>query len=142
MRRAQGGMRAKERHELVSEIAQIPRGGAASIEISDCELLESSFTEHGAEPGKIVAKICKETPPILLVVDFEPFECAQAVIRLDDLSGIREGGALHAIPGAERSHDRLRHERLHRGKRIEGRRAGRDATMPRVFLRREGNGWL
>ena len=122
---------------MLAEIAQVPRGGAVSLEISDGEPVELSFTEHRAQSAKVFAEAAEQSPPVLLIVDLEPLERSEPVVRFDEFVRVATFAAsrLHLLsPVSEWRDKRAAIARWNAAD--SGRRSGGER-----FGMREGDGW-
>src|ERR1700722_745522 len=80
--------------------------------------VKTALAKHGAQAREIFAERREHAKPILAIVDLQPFEGSEAVIRLDETRGIAlhrttaGSTALHAFGGGKRLHHGASHGAL------------------------------
>src|SRR6516164_7977044 len=79
------GVLAKPRFKSRTEIAHREGARRTSGQIRLGYSVEAAVTQDRAQPGKIFREPVKHPKPILSVVNFEPLERCEAIIRFDDL---------------------------------------------------------
>src|SRR5262249_30602670 len=104
--------------QVLPKVTQCKGRGRVSREICGYDAHESSFAKDRAQPGVIVVNAIKNPKPIDPVVNLEPLEGGEPIVRLDELGGNASHSAtvrpatLHPVAGSKRAKNRGSHECL------------------------------
>src|ERR1700741_1419253 len=112
------GILAQPGFQARTEIAHGEGTRGALREIRLGKGIEAAVAQDGTKARKIFGKAVENPKPVLAIVNFQPFERSETVIRLDDLTrdlghwpAVRRKAA-HALRAREGSHHRASHPAL------------------------------
>ena len=118
VRRGPLGMLLEEAREARAEIAQRVRLGGKLREVRGDELVKARLADDRADRGEILVEAIEHAEPVDAIVDLQPLERSEPVVRLDHAGGDLGHRLavlpfpLHAVAPRERAEERGGHEFL------------------------------
>ena len=80
------GLLAQHLGQVIAEVSERERARGMGGQVGTDEFAEAALSHHGVEAGEIIVEAVDQAKPILAVIDFDPFETAQAIVGLDESS--------------------------------------------------------